>query len=216
MKSGLALALAVSAVLVTLQLPVRTQGEVALFDGQTFDGWTGDIGRTWRIEDGAIVGGSLTETIPHNEFLTTAREFGDFVLRLQFKLEGSDGFINAGVQFRSQRLEDPAHEMIGYQADLGAGYWGGLYDESRRNVLLALPDQDDIAAILKVGDWNEYEIRAEGRRIRLTLNGHQTVDYTEPDQSLPQTGLIGLQIHGDGKALVRYRNIRIEEIEPGV
>src|SRR5690606_13763684 len=105
---------------------------------------------------------------------------------------------------------------IGYQADLGAGYWGGLYDESRRNVLLALPDQDDIAAILKVGDWNEYEIRAEGRRIRLTLNGHQTVDYTEPDQSLPQTGLIGLQIHGDGKALVRYRNIRIEEIEPGV
>src|SRR5690606_37561534 len=112
--------------------------------------------------------------------------FGDFVLRLQFKLEGSDGFINAGVQFRSQRLEDPAHEMIGYQADLGAGYWGGLYDESRRNVLLALPDQDDIAAILEVGDWNEYEIRAEGRRIRLTLNGHQTVDYTEPDQSLPQ------------------------------
>ncbi|MCC7044944.1 MAG: DUF1080 domain-containing protein [Acidobacteria bacterium] len=185
---------------------------VPLFDGRTLTGWTGDIGRTWRVEDGAIVGGSLSETVPRNEFLTTTREYADFVLRLQFKLEGSEGFINAGVQFRSRRLEKPAHEMIGYQADIGANYWGGLYDESRRNVVLALPDQKAVMAHVRIDDWNDYEIRAEGRRIRLTLNGHQTVDYTEADTTLPQTGLIGLQIHGDGKALVRYRNITIDEL----
>jgi hypothetical protein len=185
---------------------------VPLFDGRTLTGWAGDIGRTWRVEDGAIVGGSLSETVPRNEFLTTTRDYADFVLRLQFKLEGSEGFINAGVQFRSRRLEQPAHEMIGYQADIGANYWGGLYDESRRNVVLALPDQKAVLAHVRLNDWNDYEIRAEGRRIRLTLNGHQTIDYTEPDATVPQTGLIGLQIHGDGKALVRYRHITIEEL----
>jgi hypothetical protein len=182
-----------------------------LFDGRTFDGWEGDIGRTWRIEDGAIVGGSLTETVPRNEFLCTTREYGDFVLRLEFKLEGSEGFINSGAQFRSQRSTNPAHEMIGYQADIGAGYWGALYDESRRNRVLALPDQDAVMAHVRPGDWNSYAIHAEGRRIRLVLNGYETVDYTEPDQTLPQSGLIGLQIHGAGKALVRFRNLTIEE-----
>ena len=190
----------------------QTPVSVSLFDGRTFAGWEGEMTGTWRIEDGAIVGGSLTETVPHNEFLTTTRQYGDFVLRLQFKLEGTEGFINAGVQFRSRRLADPAHEMIGYQADIGAGYWGALYDESRRNVVLATPDQQTILPHVKLDDWNAYEIRAEGRRIRLTLNGQQTVDYTEPDPSIPQTGLIGLQIHGDGKALARYRAITIEEL----
>jgi hypothetical protein len=185
---------------------------VSLFDGKTFTGWEGDIGRTWRIEDGALVGGSLSDAVPRNEFLTTTRDFTNFVLRLQFKLEGTEGFINAGVQFRSRRLQKPAHEMIGYQADIGTGYWGGLYDESRRNVVLALPDQKVVMAHVKLNDWNDYEVRTEGRRIRVTLNGHQTVDYTEPDATLPQTGLIGLQIHGGGKALVRYRHITIEEL----
>jgi hypothetical protein len=117
------------------------------------------------------------------------------------------------VQFRSQRLAKPAHEMIGYQADLGAGYWGALYDESRRRKVLAAPDQKAILAHVRLGDWNRYEIHAEGRRIRLALNGQQTVDYTEPDETIPQTGLIGLQVHGDGKALVRFRNITIRELK---
>jgi len=183
-----------------------------LFDGRTFSGWEGDTTSTWRIEDGALVGGSLSTTVPRNEFLATTREYGNFVLRLEFKLEGTEGQINAGVQFRSQRLAKPAHEMIGYQADMGAGYWGALYDESRRRKVLASPDPKAILTQLKPGDWNSYEVRAEGRRIRLTLNGQQTVDYQEPDETLPQTGFIGLQVHGGGKALVRYRNIRIQEL----
>jgi hypothetical protein len=185
---------------------------VSLFDGKTLTGWDGDIGRTWRIEDGAIVGGSLAERVPRNEFLCTTRDYTNFILRLEFKLEGTEGFINGGVQFRSRRLTTPAHEMIGYQADLGAGYWGALYDESRRNRVLAAPDPQAALEHLRPGDWNRYEVHADGRRIRLTLNGYQTVDYTEPDAALPQTGLIGLQIHGDGKALVRFRNITIQEL----
>jgi hypothetical protein len=63
-----------------------------------------------------------------------------------------------------------------------------------------------------MNDWNDYEIRAEGRRIRLSINGRQTVDYSEADESIPQTGLIGLQIHGGGKAQVSYKDITIQEL----
>jgi hypothetical protein len=108
----------------------------SIFDGRSFKGWSGETDRTWRIQDGAITGGSLTETVPHNEFLTSNRPYGDFTLELDFKLIGT-GFVNAGVQFRSQRTQLPAYEMTGYQADLGKGYWGCLYDESRRNKVLA-------------------------------------------------------------------------------
>ena len=197
---------------VSLGLAVMAQAAakpVALFDGKTFQGWEGDTKKTWRIENGALVGGSLTETVPRNDFLVTTRTYGNFILKLKFKLEGTEGFINGGVQFRSQRLKEPAHEMTGYQADLGAKYWGSLYDESRRNKILVQADEGAIAKILKPNDWNDYEIHAEGRRIRLFLNGVQTVDYTEPDASIPQTGYIGLQIHGGGKAQVSYRDLSI-------
>jgi hypothetical protein len=185
---------------------------VPLFDGKTFAGWEGDTARTWRIADGALVGGSLTETVPLNDFLTTTRSYGNFILRLKFKLTGSDGFINAGVQFRSQRLKKPAHEMIGYQADLGDKYWASLYDESRRNKTLVQPPAALVAKLLKPNEWNDYEIRAEGPRIQIFLNGEQTVDYTEADPAIPQTGLIGLQIHGGGKAEVHYRDLMIQEL----
>lgn len=186
---------------------------VPLFDGKSFQGWEGDTGKTWRIQDGAIVGGSLTEQVPRNEFLATTRSFSDFVLRLKFKLLGTEGFINAGVQFRSQRATKPPNEMIGYQADIGAKYWGALYDETRRNRILAEPDPSVVNGLVKLQDWNDYEIRAEGPRLRLTLNGRQTVDYTEPDSTIPRSGVIGLQIHGGGKAEVQYRDITIEELK---
>ena len=211
MKLLLCCSLILAAALVHVSAQGRTAA-VPLFDGKTFKGWEGDTARTWRIQDGAIVGGSLSEQVPRNEFLTTTRSYGNFVLRLEFKLVGTDGFINAGVQFRSQRATKPAHEMIGYQADMGAKYWGALYDETRRNRILAEPDPAVVNGLVKLGDWNDYEIRAEEARIRLSINGRQTVDYTEPDAAIPQSGLIGLQIHGGGKAEVHYRDITIEEL----
>jgi hypothetical protein len=194
--------------------PVRAQrpsGPVPLFDGRTLQGWQGDAG-TWRVEDGAIVAGSLAASVPHNEFLVTTREYGNFVLRLKVKLLGTEGFVNGGVQFRSQRLSDPAYEMIGYQADLGKTYWGTLYDESRRKKTLARPKGETAERLVRPGGWNDYEVRAEGPRIRLVLNGTQTVDYTERDARIPQKGLIALQVHGGGHTLIAYKDITIEEL----
>ena len=162
-----------------------------IFDGKTFAGWEGS--RKWfRIEDGAIVGGSLKERIPHNEFLCTTKEYADFELRLKLKLVDNKG--NAGIQIRSKRIPNH-HEMIGYQADVSRAFWGALYDESRRRKMLARPDRATLAKAVKVGKWNEYVIRCEGKRIQLWLNGVPTVDSTESDPNLPQTGIIGLQIH---------------------
>jgi len=183
-----------------------------LFDGRTFKGWDGDTIKTWRIEDGALVGGSLTDKVPHNEFLSTKGSFSNYTLRVKFKLTGQEGFINSGVQFHSQRISDPPYEMTGYQADLGDGFWGSLYDESRRDKVLATGDTAVVSRVLRRNAWNDYEIRSEGRRIRLFLNGEQTVDYTEQDLTIPQSGLIALQIHGGGKAEVHFKDLTLEEL----
>ncbi len=180
---------------------------ISLFDGKTFAGWEGDTKKMFRIEDGAIVGGTLKEPIPHNAFLTTKHSYQDFVLRLKFKLLGEDP--NAGVQIRSERIPDH-HEMIGYQADMGQNYWGCLYDESRRRTILAQADPELIQRIVRPDDWNTYEIRCEGKRIQLKLNGEVTVDYTEPDDIIKQEGLIGLQIHSGKPSEAWYKDITIE------
>src|SRR5262245_6403744 len=191
----------------------RAAEPTPLFDGKTFAGWDGDTEKLWRVEDGTIVAGSLTEKQPQNEFVATKKEYGDFVLKLKFKLQGDSKktFVNSGVQIRSQRMKD-SHEMIGYQADLGDGFWGCIYDESRRAKVLALADQEAMQKALKPGEWNEYVIRAEGRRIRTWINGVAGVDYTEPEKEIPQTGRIGLQIHGGGPVQVWFKEITIEEL----
>lgn len=94
-------------------------GFVSLFDGKTLTGWEGNL-KVFRVEDGAIVGGSQTEAIPNNEFLCSEKEYGDFELRLKAKLAGTGD--NAGIQFRSARIPDH-HEVIGYQCDMGSA-WG--------------------------------------------------------------------------------------------
>jgi len=190
---------------------VNSVSAESLFDGKSFTGWQGDTKQTWRIADGALVGGSLSEKVPHNEFLATEKSFTNFDLRLKFRLVGSEGFINAGVQFRSERI--PEHyEMIGYQADLGEGYYGSLYDESRRNKTLVAADKATISSVLKVGEWNDYRVRCEGRHVQIWLNGVQTVDYTETDEKISQTGKIALQIHGGGKAEASYKDIVLEPL----
>jgi len=184
---------------------------VALFNGQTFDGWEGETAKTWRIESGEIVGGSLTEKVPNNEFLATKKSYANFDLRLKFKLSTTPK-SNAGVQIRSERITNPAHEMIGYQADLGEKYYGALYDESRRKKILAAPAPEILEKALKLGEWNDYRIRAEGGRIQLWINDTLTVDYTETDAAIVQKGRIALQIHGGPPAEVRYKDVVIEEL----
>ena len=201
-------------VLVASAVAARGQGEpgakaVPLFNGKTLDGWEGDP-KIFRVEDGAIVAGTLANKIARNEFLCTTRTFGDFELRLKFKLLGGDG-ANAGVQFRTKRIPNN-HEVSGYQADMGVGWWGALYDESRRNKVLIGPDQTKMKDVIKLNDWNDYVIRAEGTRIQQWVNRFQTVDYTEQDAGIDQAGVICVQIHGGPPSEAWYKDITIVDL----
>ncbi len=207
MKTNWLVVLAVT-LLSASAMAAEEEGFVPLFDGKSLEGWNGNLD-VFQIREGAIVGGSLEGRVARNEFLCAAKEYGDFELRLKFKLLGKGA--NAGVQIRSQRIPNH-HEMIGYQPDLGDGWWGCLYDESRRRRVLAGPSKEVRAKIVRRDDWNEYTIRCEGPRIQLWINGQQTVDYTEADASIPRKGLIGLQIHGGGPSEAWYKDVRIKEL----
>jgi putative membrane-bound dehydrogenase-like protein len=184
---------------------------VPLFDGKSLAGWEGETNKVWRIRDGVIVGGSL-EGNPRNEFLATRKSYRNFHLRFEYKLVGTQGFVNGGVQFRSQRIPNPPNEMSGYQADIGAGYSGCLYDESRRNKMLAMADTNFVARLEKPGEWNSYEVVANGAQILLFINGQRTAIWVESEKGIEDTGVIALQIHGNCKAEISFRNISIEEL----
>jgi hypothetical protein len=187
--------------------------QTPLSDGKTFTGWEGNTTTQWRIEDGAFTSGSLEKKQTRNDYLATTKEFGDFELTLKWKLEGSEGFVNGGVHFRSKRLAPPSYEVSGFQADLGAGYDGALYDHIRRSKVIQKPTKEVLEKARKpVGEWNDYRIRAEGSRIQIWLNGVQTVDYTETDPTVETTGIIAVQIHGNSSAIVRYKDLAITEL----
>ncbi len=191
-------------------LTTAEEGFQSLFDGKSLDQWEGNA--AWfRIEENAIVAGSLKEKIPHNEFLCTKKRYGDFELRLEVKLRGEGQ--NAGVQFRTERI--PNHtEVSGYQADVGFAFkrpvWGALYDESRRKKMLAEGPAEDVPKWVKNDDWNELAISAKGSKIQILLNGHLATDYTEEDSTIGRDGIIGLQIHSGPPTEALYRNIRIK------
>lgn len=196
----------------TLLIASFARGESKpLFNGKDLTGWEGDT-KFWRVEDGAITAGNVAEKFPHNDFLTSKESYQNFDLRLKIKLVGTEGFVNSGVQFRSVRIPKN-FEMSGYQADAGEGYWGSLYDESRRGTLVPkVIDADAMKAAFKKDDWNDYRIRAEGSHIELWLNGVKTIDYNETDPNIAMDGYLGLQIHGGGKTQVFFKDITIEEL----
>ena len=193
--------------------PAASKAAVSIFDGKSLAGWEGDP-KIWRVEDGVITAGSLTEMVTRNEFLATIKEYGNFIVRLKIKLKGTEGFVNSGFQIRSQRVPGDS-EMAGYQCDFGdPSWWGCIYDESRRNKLMAQSDMKTLDPVLKRNDWNDYVIRAEGARITTWINGVAGVDYTEADPAIIQSGRMGIQVHGGGKALVQVKDITLEELPP--
>ena len=183
------------------------EGFMPLFNGRDLTGWEGDA-KLWLVEQGMLVGRS--PGIKYNDFLATKRTYRDFVLRFQVRLVDNQG--NSGVQFRSQRVPPPSHEVSGFQADIAPGWWGKLYDESRRNRVLAGPPQDVLDKALKPADWNDFEVQAIGNKITLRLNGVTTVEYTEGNADIAREGLIATQIHGGGPMEVQFKSIRIKEL----
>jgi hypothetical protein len=194
------------------EAPKREGDYVRLFDGKTLEGWEGNL-EFFRVEDGAIVAGTLEQNIPRNEFLASVKQYGDFELRFKAKLIGKGD--NAGVQFRSQRVEN-SHEMIGYQCDIGrwskGPIWGFIYDESRRRRMLTEVDAAELVKHVHKDDWNEFVVRAKGPRIEIWLNGFKTSDYTEAEANIPRTGRFGLQIHSGPPSECWYKDIELKEL----
>jgi poly(3-hydroxybutyrate) depolymerase/prenyltransferase beta subunit len=183
----------------------ETAGFVPLFNGQDLTGWEGETS-LWSARDGMLVGKS--PGIKENQFLATKADYKDFILQLSFRLVNGEG--NSGVQFRSVRI--PGTEMKGYQADIGQGYWGSLYDESRRNKVLAPASQQALDGLHKDG-WNRYVVRAIGNQVRLSLNGVTSVDYREEDPEIAaQGGKIAVQIHGGGPMEVQFKDVYIQPL----
>lgn len=185
----------------------------SIFNGQDLTGWHSRDQNVWRVEQGALTGGSLDTLVLHNSFLISDQSYQNFDLTLKIKLSGHEGFINSGIQVRSSAVPE-SHGMVGYQIDVGDGWWGKLYDEERRRKVIGVPA--DMVAVEKAvikGGWNIYRIRCEGRHIQSWINGVSALDYWEKDLEIPQNGFIGIQVHGGGKALVQVKDVRLTILE---
>lgn len=197
-------------------LALCVQAEPAsIFNGKTLDGWDYDP-KIWRIENGMITGGSATEKIRENHFICTKQSYQNFELKLKIKCSGdpATGMINSGIQIRSVRVPGGAH-MSGYQIDCGKGWFGKIYDEFRRNRVIAEPlDAVALEKAVDVYGWNEYRIRADGPRIQVWINGVAAIDYTEQDKNIALDGQIGPQVHSGGVCLVQVQDVSIEELPP--
>ena len=174
-----------------------------LSNGKDLAGWRGSQ-EIWKVADGAIMGES--PGIRHNDFLVTERRYADFILKVKVRLTPDEE--NSGIQFRSEPL--PNGEMYGYQADIGKGWWGSLYDESTgRNLLVASYDEKG-SKVVRKNDWNDYEVEAAGSRIKITINGTVTTEY-EDSESRPD-GHIAVQVHSGGPLKVEFKDMAIKEL----
>ena len=210
MKLITILVLALSTLGLHAQTPQQT---TSLFDGKTLTGWktiNPAFAKKWSVIDGAIIAGDGQNKIPSNTFLGSTKEYGDFEFRCLFRISGDHktGLINSGIQYRSLVQ---GKKIIGYQADIGKGYWGSLYDEHRRG-LLVKADTNTLRHILKEDGWNSYIIRCKGNHHQLYINGVKTVDYIEKDPNIPAKGIFAFQLHSGGNAKVEFKNITIEAL----
>lgn len=164
----------------------------------------------WSINDSILIGGDGIQTIPINTYLYTKDTYGDFEFRCLFRITGdhSTGLINSGIQYRSA-IENG--NMVGYQADIGQGYWGDIYDEHRRGKLVS-GNLNTLKHILNEDGWNSYIIRCEGNRHITYINGVKTAEYIEKDPKIPNKGVIGVQLHSGGNAKVEFKHITIQQL----
>ena len=172
------------------------------FNGKDLTGWSAEDVSYWSVQNGGIVGTKGDQKIPGNQFLWYEKKVKDFKLTL--KVKQIPFAANAGIQFRSKR-ENNGH-AVGYQADIGKGWWGSLYHEHGRKILAK--NQDTEGKNLKPEKWNKYEILAVGHRIWLAINGKITVALRDPIGELE--GQISLQVHGGMPQKVIYQDFTLE------
>jgi len=128
---------------------------------------------------------------------------GDFRFTLEVKLVDNAG--NSGIQFRSEPLAEG--EVKGYQADIGVGWWGKLYEEHGRGLIWDYSGEKHV----KPGDWNTYEVVAIGGKLRTAINGQPCVELDDPEGA--KRGIIAFQLHSGGATEVRFRNLKLELLQ---
>ncbi|WP_245586318.1 3-keto-disaccharide hydrolase [Olivibacter sitiensis] len=189
--------------------------EDKLFNGKDLKGWKivgGDA--RFDIENGEIVGTAVAGT--GNTFLITEKEYGDFVLELEVKIESPTG--NSGVQVRSHL--DPSGnngkgKVYGRQAELDptARAWsGGIYDEARRDWLYPMSLNAGAATAYKRESYNHLKIECIGNEMKTWVNGIPAAYVVD---TLDTQGFIGLQVHAisnekDAGKRVWFRNIKLK------
>jgi putative membrane-bound dehydrogenase-like protein len=176
------------------------ENEKDLFNGHDLSFWKGNTS-LWAVINGEIVGKSTG--LKKNEFLVSEMSVDDFDLTVDVKLVENKG--NSGIQFRSDVVE---HGMKGYQADIGVGWWGKLYEEEGRALLW----KDSGEKFVKAGDWNQYRIKATGARIQTWINGNLCVDLDDPNGS--RRGVLAFQLHSGEPTEVRFRNLKLQVVKP--
>ncbi|MGS2764769.1 3-keto-disaccharide hydrolase [Sinomicrobium sp. M5D2P9] len=194
-------------------------GWTYLFDGKTLDGWKQVAGQAeYTVEDSAIVG--IAKAGSPNTFLISEKEYGDFILELDIKVEHKSS--NSGVQFRSNYDPDGRDGkglVYGYQAELDPSdraWSGGIYDEARRGWLYPLSLNPEARKAFRLGEYNTYRIEAIGNEIKTWINGVETAYLID---STATKGIIGLQVHSINKAKdegnkTYFKNIRIKTENP--
>ena len=219
-------------VLATAAGLVRAEdGFTSMFNGTDLTGWRGKEGY-WSVQDGVIRGDTTKKPLGKNTFLIwEGGKPANFELKLSFRLQNG----NAGVQYRSEEIED--FMVKGYQAEVEntPGKVGFLYDEKARGWLVNVGDimeisptgekkvvgkVSDVEELKKTGyykakDWNDYHIICRGAHVLHYLNGHPTVELIDLDEKGRHlSGVIALQIHAGPGMVVEYKEPRIKML-PG-
>ena len=187
---------------------------ISIYNKNSLEGWNvhpSEYQDLWKIENGVIIGGDGKNNIKENNYLYSTEVFGDFEFRCLFRLSGdaSSGLINSGIQYRSEIINN---NMTGYQADIGAGYWGDIYDEHRRGKLVE-GNLETLDHILSESGWNSYIIRCKGNFHELYINGVKTCEYEEKNPDVPKIGLIAIQLHSGGNAKIEFRDLTITHLK---
>lgn len=210
-----------------------------LFDGESLDGWEGDM-KFWRVEEGTIVGQTTPDNkTPKNTFLVyTKQPFADFELKFQYKVNGG----NSGVQYRSELLSKWV--VKGLQADFedrmhdGKDRFTGMFFEEngrmfmgqRGEVVIVRSNADNskkpaIEKIASVGDpekleqnirrddWNDYRIIARENVFIHIVNGRvMSIGIDEDAANFRESGLIAWQLHAGPPLKIEMKNIEIREL----
>ncbi len=183
-----------------------------LFNGKDLTGWKQLNGKAkYEVKDGVIVGTSTPNT--PNSFLTTEKDYGDFILELDVMV---DDKLNSGIQIRS--LSKPEYNngrVHGYQVEIdpsSRGWAAGIYDEARRGWLYPGDLNPAAKTAFKNNQWNKYRIEAIGNHIQTFLNG---VPVAHLIDDMTPKGFICLQVHAINKpeqdgTQVKWKNVRIK------